>query len=140
LVISHGILGVQVKMILPALTLSGRMEFLRDYCAFLADRQHHRYAEAADKLIRFFDHDAAPRWYFIDLLLDALPLLEVAGTVVFSQSDTLALMQVLEGLSVSMHSKGYLTLGHPGRQEQLEELRLALARNLASAIMCNPSR
>eukprot|EP00038_Savillea_parva_P009870 m.186375 g.186375 ORF g.186375 m.186375 type:complete len:650 (+) comp16751_c0_seq1:111-2060(+) len=126
----------KVKALLPALTSSGRLEFLRDYCEFLDNRQRHEYHDAAVRLISFFQHDSAPRWFWVDLLLDALPLLEVHENVVFSEEQTLALMQILEGLSISMNGERYLTLGHSGRREQIEELRLALARNLASAIMC----
>lgn len=140
IVATHDTRTLQVKMFLPAVTMSGRMEFLRDYCAFLGDRQFRRYPEAADRMMKFFDHNVAPKWFWVELLLDALPLLEVPGEVVFSEAQTFALMQVLEELTTSMHSDRYLTSGHPGRQEQLEELRLALARNLASAIMATPSR
>lgn len=117
------------------------MEFLREYCAFLdARKSQATHTEAAGALVSMLERRAAPKWFWVDLLLDALPLLELPGEVAFSEAQTLTLLRCLEELAMSPNAERLLGVAHSSRAHEIEGLRLALARNLASAIMCPPQR
>ncbi|XP_002722991.1 nuclear pore complex protein Nup85 isoform X1 [Oryctolagus cuniculus] len=122
----------------PAMMLSDRLTFLGKYREFHRLYGEKRFVEAASLLLSLMTSQIAPRSFWMTLLTDALPLLE-QKQVIFSAEQTYELMRCLEDL----------TSGRPARAEpdaqrleeddvettKVEMLRLALARNLARAIV-----
>ncbi|XP_039596299.1 nuclear pore complex protein Nup85 isoform X1 [Polypterus senegalus] len=117
-----------------SMLLSDRLTFLGKYCEFHRLYGEKRFTEAAKLLLSLMTARLAPRSFWMTLLTDALPLLE-QKKVIFSAEQTYELMQCLEELTSSDQNE------HPSEQEddieitKVELLRLALARNLASAIV-----
>ncbi|XP_027811531.1 nuclear pore complex protein Nup85 [Marmota flaviventris] len=122
----------------PAMMLSDRLTFLGKYREFHRLYGEKRFGDAASLLLSLMTSQIAPRSFWMTLLTDALPLLE-QKQVIFSAEQTYELMRCLEDL----------TSGKPERAEpdaqrlqdddiettKVEMLRLALARNLARAII-----
>eukprot|EP00040_Diaphanoeca_grandis_P028099 m.161414 g.161414 ORF g.161414 m.161414 type:complete len:694 (+) comp31233_c0_seq1:132-2213(+) len=128
-------IGQMLDIFRPAVQLSDRLAFLATYSDFLKMVRKGKLEQAGDRLVTILDTPKmASRWFWIDLLLDALPLLENPHVVVFNDTQTCILMRCLEDVSTSHHCDGYV--GND-RADQLEELRLALARNFARTIMLN---
>lgn len=111
-----------------AMLLSDRLTFLGKYREFHKLYEDKRSLEAAKLLLSLMTAKIAPLSFWMTLLTDALPLLE-HKEVIFSADQTHELMCCLEEL----------TTGKAERQENdtvtIELLRLALARNLAKAIV-----
>ncbi|KAM9210310.1 nuclear pore complex protein Nup85 isoform 1-T1 [Dugong dugon] len=122
----------------PAMMLSDRLTFLGKYREFHRLYGEKRFVDGASLLLSLMTSQIAPRSFWMTLLTDALPLLE-HKQVIFSAEQTYELMRCLEDL----------TAGRPGHGEpdgqgvqdddiettKVEMLRLALARNLARAII-----
>uniref|UniRef100_A0A8D2B320 Nuclear pore complex protein Nup85 n=1 Tax=Sciurus vulgaris TaxID=55149 RepID=A0A8D2B320_SCIVU len=122
----------------PAMMLSDRLTFLGKYREFHRLYGEKRFGDAASLLLSLMTSQIAPRSFWMTLLTDALPLLE-QKQVIFSAEQTYELMRCLEDL----------TSGKPERADpdaqrlqdddiettKVEMLRLALARNLARAII-----
>ncbi|XP_005998300.1 nuclear pore complex protein Nup85 isoform X2 [Latimeria chalumnae] len=122
----------------PAMVLSDRLIFLGKYREFHKLYGEKRFTEAARLLLSLMTSRIAPRSFWMTLLTDALPLLE-QKQVIFSAEQTYELMSCLEDLTAP---QPVLAEGdHRRMQEEdiektkLEMLRLALARNLARAIV-----
>ncbi|XP_040918719.1 nuclear pore complex protein Nup85 [Toxotes jaculatrix] len=122
----------------PAMLLSDRLTFLGKYREFhkLYGEKHFR--EAAKLLLSLMTAKIAPRSFWMTLLTDALPLLE-QKEVIFSADQTYELMFCLEELTSSLNTTTPAT-DRPMQEEDIELtkvelLRLALARNLAMAIV-----
>ncbi|XP_054112447.2 nuclear pore complex protein Nup85 isoform X2 [Callithrix jacchus] len=122
----------------PAMMLSDRLTFLGKYREFHRVYGEKRFADAASLLLSLMTSQIAPRSFWMTLLTDALPLLE-QKQVIFSAEQTYELMQCLEDLT-----SGRPVHGGPDTQQcqdddiettKVEMLRLALARNLARAIV-----
>uniref|UniRef100_A0A2K5E6K9 Nuclear pore complex protein Nup85 n=1 Tax=Aotus nancymaae TaxID=37293 RepID=A0A2K5E6K9_AOTNA len=122
----------------PAMMLSDRLTFLGKYREFHRVYGEKRFADAASLLLSLMTSQIAPRSFWMTLLTDALPLLE-QKQVIFSAEQTYELMQCLEDLT-----SGRPVHGGPDTQQcqdddiettKVEMLRLALARNLARAII-----
>ncbi|GLD66749.1 nuclear pore complex protein Nup85 isoform X2 [Lates japonicus] len=121
----------------PAMLLSDRLTFLGKYREFHKLYGEKRFREAAKLLLSLMTAKIAPRSFWMTLLTDALPLLE-QKEVIFSADQTYELMFCLEELTSSLN-----TTPGPDRPMQEEDieltkvelLRLALARNLAMAIV-----
>ncbi|KAF0032623.1 hypothetical protein F2P81_014913 [Scophthalmus maximus] len=122
----------------PAMLLSDRLTFLGKYREFHKLYGEKRFGEAAKLLLSLMTAKIAPRSFWMTLLTDALPLLE-QKEVIFSANQTYELMFCLEELTST------LDISTPGGDRPMQEedleltkvelLRLALARNLAMAIV-----
>uniref|UniRef100_H0WIZ5 Nuclear pore complex protein Nup85 n=1 Tax=Otolemur garnettii TaxID=30611 RepID=H0WIZ5_OTOGA len=122
----------------PAMMLSDRLTFLGKYREFHRLYGEKRFVDAASLLLSLMTSQIAPRSFWMTLLTDALPLLE-QKQVIFSAEQTYELMRCLEDLT-----SGRPEHGEPDAQQlqdddieatKVEMLRLALARNLARAIV-----
>ncbi|KAI9523384.1 Nucleoporin nup85 [Dissostichus eleginoides] len=122
----------------PAMLLSDRLTFLGKYREFHRLYGEKRFGEAAKLLLSLMTAKIAPRSFWMTLLTDALPLLE-QKEVIFSAGQTYELMFCLEELTSSLSSVAPATDGtmqdEDIEQTKVELLRLALARNLATAIV-----
>lgn len=122
----------------PAMLLSDRLTFLGKYREFHKLYGEKRFSEAAKLLLSLMTAKIAPRSFWMTLLTDALPLLE-QKEVIFSADQTHELMFCLEELTSSLNTTAGGT-DRPMQDEDIELtkvdlLRLALARNLAMAIV-----
>lgn len=122
----------------PAMLLSDRLTFLGKYREFHKLYGEKRFSEAAKLLLSLMTAKIAPRSFWMTLLTDALPLLE-QKEVIFSAEQTHELMFCLEELTSSLNTAAPGT-DRPMQDEDIELtkvelLRLALARNLAMAII-----
>ncbi|XP_036409393.1 nuclear pore complex protein Nup85 isoform X2 [Megalops cyprinoides] len=120
----------------PAMLLSDRLTFLGQYREFHKLYGENRFGEAATLLLSLMTAKIAPQSFWMTLLTDALPLLE-QRQVIFSADQTYELMHCLEEL---IAGKTPPNPDHPVKDEDIEGtkielLRLALARNLALAIV-----
>ncbi|XP_076121295.1 nuclear pore complex protein Nup85 [Alosa pseudoharengus] len=120
----------------PAMLLSDRLTFLGKYREFHRLYGEKRFTEAAKLLLSLMTAKIAPHSFWMTLLIDALPLLE-QKEVIFSVDQTHELMFCLEELT---SGKAPPNPDRPMQEEDLETtkielLRLALARNLAMAIV-----
>ncbi|XP_015988007.1 nuclear pore complex protein Nup85 isoform X3 [Rousettus aegyptiacus] len=122
----------------PAMMLSDRLTFLGKYREFHRLYGEKRFVDGASLLLSLMTSQIAPRSFWMTLLTDALPLLE-QKQVIFSAEQTYELMRCLEDLT-----SGRPVHGEPDAQQlqdddiettKVEMLRLALARNLARAII-----
>lgn len=122
----------------PAMMLSDRLTFLGKYREFHRLYGEKRFGDAASLLLSLMTSQIAPRSFWMTLLTDALPLLE-QKQVIFSAEQTYELMRCLEDLA-----SGRPECGEPDvhrlqdddiETTKVEMLRLALARNLARAII-----
>uniref|UniRef100_A0A6Q2ZH48 Nuclear pore complex protein Nup85 n=1 Tax=Esox lucius TaxID=8010 RepID=A0A6Q2ZH48_ESOLU len=116
-----------------AMLLSDRLTFLGKYREFHRLYGEKCFSDAAKLLLSLMTAKIAPRTFWMTLLTDALPLLE-QKEVIFSADQTHELMFCLEDLTSGN------CLPKPDRDEdidttKIEILRLALARNLAKAIV-----
>ncbi|XP_044187255.1 nuclear pore complex protein Nup85 [Thunnus albacares] len=121
-----------------AMLLSDRLTFLGKYREFHKLYGEKCFREAAKLLLSLMTAKIAPRSFWMTLLTDALPLLE-QKEVIFSAEQTHELMFCLEELTSSLNSTTPGT-DRPMQEEDIEVtkvelLRLALARNLAMAIV-----
>ncbi|XP_044038566.1 nuclear pore complex protein Nup85 [Siniperca chuatsi] len=122
----------------PAMLLSDRLTFLGKYREFHKLYGEKRFSEAAKLLLSLMMAKIAPRSFWMTLLTDALPMLE-QKEVIFSAEQTHELMFCLEELTSSLNTTAPGT-DRPMQDEDIELtkvelLRLALARNLAMAIV-----
>uniref|UniRef100_A0A8C6WTC8 Nuclear pore complex protein Nup85 n=1 Tax=Neogobius melanostomus TaxID=47308 RepID=A0A8C6WTC8_9GOBI len=122
----------------PAMLLSDRLTFLGKYREFHKLYGEKRFADAAKLLLSLMTAKIAPRSFWMTLLTDALPLLE-QKEVIFSANQTYELMYCLEELTSSLN-KTVPSPDQPMQDDEIEVtkvelLRLALARNLAMAIV-----
>ncbi|XP_066442218.1 nuclear pore complex protein Nup85 [Eleutherodactylus coqui] len=123
----------------PAMLLSDRLTFLGKYREFHRMYHDEQFKDAASLLLSLMTACIAPCSFWLTLLLDALPLLE-QQQVIFSADQTYQLMSCLEDMTAA---KLEPIQSEPNRKTQdsslentkLEMLRLALARNLARAIV-----
>ncbi|XP_030646419.1 nuclear pore complex protein Nup85 isoform X1 [Chanos chanos] len=120
----------------PAMLLSDRLTFLGKYREFHKLYGEKQFTEAAKLLLSLMTAKIAPRSFWMTLLTDALPLLE-QKEVIFSAEQTHELMFCLEELT---SEKCDPNPDQPMQDEEVEStkielLRLALARNLANAIV-----
>ncbi|CAL8314038.1 unnamed protein product [Arctogadus glacialis] len=121
----------------PAMLLSDRLTFLGKYREFHKLYGENRFSDAATLLLSLMTAQIAPRSFWMTLLTDALPLLEQKEAI-FSADQTHELIFCLEDLTSSL--KIPTGLDAPMQDEDMEVtkvelLRLALARNLAMAIV-----
>ncbi|XP_062872524.1 nuclear pore complex protein Nup85 [Trichomycterus rosablanca] len=120
----------------PAMLLSDRLTFLGKYREFHRLYGEKKFTEAAKLLLSLMTAKIAPRSFWMTLLIDALPLLE-QKEVIFSVDQTHELMLCLEELTsdISEVKPERAAQDEDVESTKLELLRLALARNLAMAIV-----
>uniref|UniRef100_A0A3P8VZU6 Nuclear pore complex protein Nup85 n=1 Tax=Cynoglossus semilaevis TaxID=244447 RepID=A0A3P8VZU6_CYNSE len=120
-----------------AMLLSDRLTFLGKYREFHKLYGEKRFREAATLLLSLMTAKIAPRSFWMTLLTDALPLLE-QKEVIFTANQTYELMYCLEELTSSLNTTAP-SKDKPMQDEvektKVELLRLAMARNLAIAIV-----
>ncbi|KAM9296928.1 nuclear pore complex protein Nup85 [Gastrophryne carolinensis] len=123
----------------PAMLLSDRLTFLGKYREFHRLYSEQQFHEAAHLLLSLMTAQIAPCCFWLTLLLDALPLLE-QQQVVFSAEQTYQLMHCLED-RMATKLDNIVSVESQRSQEgnieitKVEILELALARNLARAIV-----
>ncbi|XP_033630190.1 nuclear pore complex protein Nup85-like [Asterias rubens] len=124
-----------------AMLLSDRLTFLGKYREFHKLYEHGEFQEAASLILSLLTAKLAPKSFWLILLTDVLPLLEL-DVVIFSSHQTFELLHCLNELMQWYTSEDYLkseaaSSKSKGQQElesdKLELLKLALARNLARA-------
>uniref|UniRef100_A0A9J8CM41 Nuclear pore complex protein Nup85 n=1 Tax=Cyprinus carpio carpio TaxID=630221 RepID=A0A9J8CM41_CYPCA len=118
----------------PAMLLSDRLTFLGKYREFHRLYGENRFSEAAKLLLSLMTAKIAPRGLWMTLLTDALPLLE-QKEVIFSVDQTYELMSCLEELNSGTKDSNTTDQEEDIESTKTELLRLALARNLAMAIV-----
>ncbi|XP_026076510.1 nuclear pore complex protein Nup85-like isoform X1 [Carassius auratus] len=118
----------------PAMLLSDRLTFLGKYREFHRLYGENRFSEAARLLLSLMTARIAPRGLWMTLLTDALPLLE-QKEVIFSVDQTYELMSCLEELNSGTKASNTTDQDEDIESTKTELLRLALARNLAMAIV-----
>ncbi|XP_051014994.1 nuclear pore complex protein Nup85 [Acomys russatus] len=122
----------------PAMMLSDRLTFLGKYREFHRLYGEKRFGDAASLLLSLMTSQIAPRSFWMTLLTDALPLLE-QKQVIFSAEQTYELMRCLEDLASGRPECGESDIQRLQDDDiettKVEMLRLALARNLARAII-----
>ncbi|KAI4890976.1 hypothetical protein NFI96_018597 [Prochilodus magdalenae] len=120
----------------PAMLLSDRLTFLGKYREFHRLYGEMKFTEAAKLLLSLMTAKIAPRSFWMTLLTDALPLLE-QKEVIFSVDQTHELMFCLEELTSNNNETKpeWPMQDEDIESTKLELLRLALARNLAMAIV-----
>ncbi|KAM5126398.1 nuclear pore complex protein Nup85-like, partial [Mantella aurantiaca] len=118
--------------------LSDRLTFLGKYREFHRLYNDRKFHEAAGLLLSLLTARIAPDYFYFSLLLDSLPLLE-QQQVIFSSDQTYRLMQCLEDKIPVTTESNSVQEKRPqdGNTEttKVDMLRLALARNLARAIV-----
>ncbi|XP_053564883.1 nuclear pore complex protein Nup85 [Bombina bombina] len=119
----------------PAMLLSDRLTFLGKYREFHRLYSDKLFVEAACLLLSLMTARIAPCSFWFTLLMDALPLLE-QNQVIFSAEQTYELMRCLEDRMVAKkEATGLEEFWKQDDDTKVETLRLALARNLARAIV-----
>lgn len=123
----------------PAMLLSDRLTFLGKYQEFHRMYNDEKFDEAACLLLSLMTARIAPCSFWLTLLLDALPLLE-QQRVIFSAEQTYQLMSCLEDWTTAKLEPIQSEENHRSQDKSIENtkiemLRLALARNLARAIV-----
>jgi nuclear pore complex protein Nup85 len=116
----------------PDMALSDKLAFLGKYREFHQLYENSEFGNAGQLLLSLLTAKLAPKRFWLMLLMDALPLLE-SSEVIFSVDDTYELLHCLEELS--SWSKFNSDSTSSIEEEKLGLLRLALARNLARAMV-----
>uniref|UniRef100_A0AAY5EMJ7 Nuclear pore complex protein Nup85 n=1 Tax=Electrophorus electricus TaxID=8005 RepID=A0AAY5EMJ7_ELEEL len=109
----------------PAMLLSDRLTFLGKYREFHRLYGENKFTEAGKLLLSLMTAKIAPRSFWMTLLTDALPLLEQKEVHIYTHTHT----HTLSCVFVCVFQ------GEDVETAKLELLRLALARNLAMAIV-----
>uniref|UniRef100_A0AAY5EPM6 Nuclear pore complex protein Nup85 n=1 Tax=Electrophorus electricus TaxID=8005 RepID=A0AAY5EPM6_ELEEL len=112
----------------PAMLLSDRLTFLGKYREFHRLYGENKFTEAGKLLLSLMTAKIAPRSFWMTLLTDALPLLEQKEVHIYTHTHT-------HTLSIKSCVFVCVFQGEDVETAKLELLRLALARNLAMAIV-----
>lgn len=136
--------------------LSPNLTFLGKYREFHRLYEVGDFAAAASILLSLLTAKLAPKKFWMTLLMDALPLLE-AENVIFNAQQTYELIHCLEEIGVrkrvddvitndktsdlKLHSRktSSVKMQIEGEKDKISLMRLALARNLARAILLEGS-
>ena len=129
----------------PDMALSDKLAFLGKYREFHLLYESSEFPRAGQLLLSLLTAKLAPKRFWLMLLMGTLPLLET-GEVIFDVDDTYELLHCLEELQTwskleeTTSSGGGGGAGEINAKAALDEektglLRLALARNLARALV-----
>lgn len=142
---SNGTFSIQdlLENLGSSMLLSDRLTFLGKYCEFHQLYRDQHFRDAASLLSALMISNLAPKYFWLSLLLDAVPLLE-SNELVFNSKETYELIQCLEEFLIY---KGIVNLSSKAKEqseqkslkdsslyENISLIRLALARNLARAL------
>jgi len=113
-----------------SIIVSDRLTFLGKYREFHRLVSDSEFSQAATLLHSLLWSKLAPKYFWVTLLIDAIPFL-TANTILFSSHQTYELVECLQelGRDSSLPTKQKLLL-----EEHEMRLRLALAKNLALAL------
>jgi len=113
-----------------SIVVSDRLTFLGKYREFHRLVEEGKYSGAATLLHSLLWSRLAPKYFWVTLLIDAIPFL-AADDILFGSEQTYELMQCLQELSsdTSLPNKQRLLL-----EEHEPRVRLSLAKNLALAL------
>jgi len=113
-----------------SIIVSDRLTFLGKYREFSRMRDNGDYSLAAELLHSLLSSRLAPKYFWVTLLIDAIPFLQ-ADQVLFSSTQTAELLQCLQELvdDTSLPNKQRVML-----EEEEKVMRLALAKNLALSL------
>jgi len=114
-----------------SIVVSDRLTFLGKYREFSRMREDGEHPEAADLLHSLLWSRLAPKYFWITLLIDAVPYL-TSDEVLFTSEQTYQLLQCLEELvkDSSIQEKHRIVL-----EEEETAIRLAVAKNLALSLI-----
>jgi len=127
----------------PDMALSDKLAFLGKYREFHLLYENSEFPGAGQLLLSLLTAKLAPKRFWLMLLMDTLPLLE-SGEVIFDVDDTYELLHCLEELQTwskleslpdEEDGGGGGALKSSLDEEKTGLLRLALARNLARALV-----
>ncbi|KAF6209845.1 hypothetical protein GE061_015597 [Apolygus lucorum] len=113
--------------------ISPRLTFLAKYCEFHSLYENGGVKEAAELLVRLLESKVSPKYFWLTLLSDALPLLEHSNPPLLSHDDTMIILACLEELMMDV-ADNIIELP-PQFSKRTENLRIAIARNLATTIL-----
>lgn len=114
--------------------LSDRLTFLGKYCEFHQLYQKMEMRKAAQLLCNLLTWKISPKYFWLTLLTDALPLLESQDVPVFTYEETCQLITCLEELTMEYHE----SLQHKKPSHVIDRtklIRLALTKNLARSLI-----
>jgi len=113
-----------------SIIVSDRLTFLGKYREFHRLVSDSEFSRAAELLHSLLWSKLAPKYFWVTLLIDAIPFL-TADTILFSSHQTYELVECLQelGRDSSLPTKQKLLL-----EEHEMRLRLALAKNLGAAL------
>ncbi|EGD74879.1 hypothetical protein PTSG_07107 [Salpingoeca rosetta] len=121
-----------------------RLQFAAKYKDICDHVQSGNFAHASGAVIEILTETTlAPKWFWVHVLIDMLPLLE-HDDVLFSSFDTRSLIQCLEEVELSHCRDEYMqTIAHKymkrsrarNAEDEVEKIRMALARNLARSLL-----
>ncbi|KAF5288343.1 hypothetical protein FQR65_LT12078 [Abscondita terminalis] len=106
-----------------SMLISDRLIFLAKYYEFHKEYRLRNYKDCANLLVSLLSSKLTPKYFWVTLLSDSIPLLE-CYELVMSSLDTITLLHCLEEKS-----------NLPELQDKIELIRLAAARNLSRALM-----
>ncbi|KAK9509745.1 hypothetical protein O3M35_006991 [Rhynocoris fuscipes] len=116
--------------------ISSRLTFLAKYCEFHSLYDQNRNKEAANLLIKLIESKVAPKYFWITLLLDALPLL-LEEPSYFSHDDTTIILACLEELTTDTADN--LVRNTPKFSEHTTVIKKAITKNLATTLIAESS-
>ncbi|CAI8026143.1 Nuclear pore complex protein Nup85 [Geodia barretti] len=128
-----------------AMLISKKLTFLGKYREFHQLFADGEFRPAGQLLVSLLTSGVVPKRFWLTLLMDSLPLLNLKDEIVFSSEDTVALSHCLQQLT-SSHSRidqsQSTSKSHdsekappPDQSSKLSLLRVALCRNLALATL-----
>jgi len=110
-----------------------KFAFMKLYKQLTSCWEQRNYNQAASTIVELLMSKQTPRKFWLSLLIEAVPILE-AKEIYFNNKETLQLMNCLEQICISHRKKEYLD-ARGISEEQIQVIRLALARNLAKSII-----
>lgn len=113
--------------------VSSRLTFLCKYCDFQKFYQKGNMKEAAAIIVRLLDSKISPKYFWFTLLLDALPLLKIKGSPIFSLDDCTVLLACLEELAIGWVDNPVKKVQN--FNDQIKIIRLAITKNLARTLL-----
>lgn len=117
----------------PCMLVSDRLTFLGKYCEFHQLYQNREMRKAAQLLCNLLTWKISPKYFWLTLLTDALPLLESQDVPVFTYEETCQLITCLEELIMECHES--LQSKKSCVIDRTKLIRLALTKNLARALI-----
>ncbi|XP_014255526.1 nuclear pore complex protein Nup85 [Cimex lectularius] len=115
---------VLANMAHSVLLLSGRLTLLIKYCEFVGLYEEMKWKEAVELLIRLLESKVAPKYFWLTLLIDSLPLL-TEHPELFSHDDVTILLASLEEVTTDVENS---IPQREGIDEQIKYIRYQIAK------------